>query len=51
MIGKMTKKWFGSIMIAASLVVLLAGCGQKGDLYIPGSETAEEENEEDNSES
>jgi len=36
-------------MIAASLVVLLAGCGQKGDLYIPDSETAEEEKE--NSES
>ncbi|WP_411795707.1 LPS translocon maturation chaperone LptM [Halomonas sp. A29] len=32
----------GSLALAALTLMLLVGCGQKGPLYLPGDEAAEE---------
>ncbi len=40
------KNWFKSILIVVAFGFFLGACGQKGDLYLPESETATEEEEQ-----
>ncbi|MBX2867234.1 MAG: lipoprotein [Acidiferrobacterales bacterium] len=43
---EMMKNWFKSILIVVAFGFFLGACGQKGDLYLPESETATEEEEQ-----
>ena len=43
----MMKNWFRLIFLVAAFGLFLGACGQKGDLYLPESETATEEEEKE----